>query len=432
MPRRLACAVLWTLALATFSVATGASPSVDSAQFVPLIVPIDRADPVLYEARVSGSPTRVVLVLNAASGATSERALHDDGTGGDLIRADGIYSVTLSVREITSLLRPDDVLRAEVGFLDVYAGALRATRLNVFADVLTPEVPRLPVTPLAADAQRTDYLVNLVVPGFVLAEGFDIEAVTRRFYELFPDEFAFLNLISVPASFRNRFHFGVKSEARGIGIQPFDETGRYGSAGRLLGITVFPIPGMFDGAEPAYLHELGHQWINFLPLAPLNYAIPHWPLSDLASGIMGFSEEGYGQGLEFPCVVTPVSGGATLAQRVDPAVFTDLDLYLMGLLPAGEVGTHYVFPRGTHGQDLFPLCDGETWRGRLETVTIQDIVRRLGPRVPDAEHGAHRFRIATVIVSRDGLLSEEAMAFYSHFAQRAEATEETLSHSGFA
>lgn len=131
------------------------------------------------------------------------------------------------------------------------------------------------MAPLAPDAQRSDYLVNLVVPGFVLAEGFDIEAVTRRFYGLFPDEFDFLNLISVPAPFRNRFHFGVKSEVRGIGIQPFDETGRYGSVGRLLGITVFPIPGMFDGAEPAYLHELGHQWINFLPLAPLNYAIPH-------------------------------------------------------------------------------------------------------------------------------------------------------------
>jgi hypothetical protein len=126
MPRRLACAVLWTLALATFSVATGASPSVVSAQFVPLIVPIDRADPVLYEARVSGSPTRVVLVLNAASGTTSERALRDDGgTGGDRIRGDGIYTVTLSVPEITSLLRPDDVLRAEVGFLDVYQGTTR-------------------------------------------------------------------------------------------------------------------------------------------------------------------------------------------------------------------------------------------------------------------------------------------------------------------
>jgi hypothetical protein len=103
----------------------------------------------------------------------------------------------------------------------------------------------------------------------------------------------------------------------------------------------------------------------------------------------------------------------------------------MGLLSADQVGTHVVFPRGTTSADLFSLCGGGTWHGPLQTVTIQEIVRQAGSRVPDAAHSAHAFRVATIIVS-DALLSREAMSFYSYFARRAQATGEVPYHSGFA
>lgn len=409
-----------------------ASPGLVYSAFDPLVIPSGLAGNVLYEVKVTGSPTRVVLVLNAPDGSTSHRALRDDGTGGDRVRGDSVYTLSLAASDIVPLLKPDDVFRAEVGFVEVYDGTALAVRGNVFADVLTNEIPLLPVTSLAADAQRTDYVVNLVDRDFVLAQGFDIEAAARRFYQLFPDDFDFVNLVAVPGYFQNRFHFAVKSDVGGIGITPFDQSHNYGSAGRLMGITLFPNPSFLDLAEPGFQHELGHQWINFLPFAPLNYVLPHWPLSDLASGIMGFAEAEGGQGLQFPCIVTPAAGGATLTQRYDAPVFTDLDLYLMGLLSAGQVGTHVVFPRGTTSADLFSLCGGGTWQGQLQAVTIQDIVRQVGARVPDAAHSPHAFRVATIIISPDGLLSREAMTFYSYFAQRAEASKETPYHSGFA
>ena len=409
-----------------------AAPEMVYSAFVPPVIPADAAGPILFEARVAGSPTRVVLVLNARDGSTSNRALRDDGATGDRARGDGIYTLSLTPAEVVGLLKPDDVLRAEVGYLEVYDGTTLVARGNVFADILTSDIPLPPVTSLAADAQRTDYLVNLVDRGFVLTNGFDMSTVLRRFYDLFPDDFDFVSVIAVPGYFRNRYHFAVKSDVRGIGITPFDTSRTYGSAGRLLGITMFPNNSLFDPAEAAFQHELGHQWINFLPFAPLNYAIPHWPLSDLASGIMGFAEAEGGQGLQFPCIVTPAAGGATLEQRYDAPVFTDLDLYLMGFLPADQVGPHVIFPRGTQSSDLFSVCGSGPWRGPLQTVTIQDIVRQVGARVPDAAHSAHAFRVATIIVSPDGLLSREAMAFYSYFARRAEATQEMLYHSGFA
>jgi len=427
----LACVVGFGVSLLGGALAVGASELVYCA-FDPSVIPTQHAGPILFQARILGSPTRVVLVLNARDGSTSSRTLRDDGTGGDRVRSDAIYTVSLTAPDIVGLLKPDDVLRAEVGYLEVYDGTTLAARGNVFADILTSDIPLLPVTSLAADAQRTDYLVNLVDRDFVLTNGFDFTTALRRFYDLFPDDFDFVSVIAVPGYFQNRYHFAVKSDVRGIGITPFDTSRTYGSAGRLLGVTMFPNGSFFDPAEAAFQHELGHQWINFLPFAPLNYAIPHWPLSDLASGIMGFAETESGQGLRFPCIVTPVAGGATLAQRYDAPVFTDLDLYLMGLLPADQVGTHVVFPRGTRSADLFSLFGGGTWQGQLQTVTIQDIVRQVGSRVPDAAHSAHAFRVATIIVSPDGLLSREAMAFYSYFARRAEATGEVLYHSGFA
>ncbi len=419
----LVCSALGVLAFA--------SPGLVYQTFDPLVIASSSTSDVLYQVKVTGSPTRAVLVLNAPDGSTSNRALHDDGANGDRVRGDQVYSVRLTAPEIVRLLRPDDVYRAEVGYVEIYDGTTLAARGNVFADVLTDEIPLLPVVSLAADAQRTDYVVNLVDRDFVLTNGFDITTVLRRFYTLFPDDFDFVNVIAVPGYFQNRYHFAVKSDVRGIGITPFDNSRTYGSSGRLLGITLFPNPGFVDLAEPGFQHELGHQWINYLPFAPLNYVLPHWPLSDLASGIMGFADTEGGQGLQFPCAVTPVAGGATLAPRYDAPVFTDLDLYLMGLLPADHVGPHVVFPRGTQSSDLFSVCGGGTWVGQLQTVTIADIVRQAGARVPDAAHSPHSFRVATIIVSPDGLLSRETMAFYSYFAQRAAATKETLYHSGF-
>jgi hypothetical protein len=431
MRRSVSLGLTLAACLAFELVGLGASGLVYNA-FDPLVIPSGLTGNVLYQVKLTGSPTRVVLVLNSPDGTTSNRALRDDGAGGDRVRGDSVYTLSLAASDIVPLLKPDDVSRAEVGFVEVYDGTTLAVRGNVFADVLTNEIPLLPVTSLAADAQHTDYLVNLVVRDFVLTNGFDITSVLRRFYDLFADDFDFVSVIAVPGYFRNRYHFAVKSDVRGIGITPFDTSRTYGSAGRLLGITMFPNGNLFDPAEAAFQHELGHQWINFLPFAPLNYAIPHWPLSDLASGIMGFAEAEGGQGLQFPCVVTPAAAGTTLTQRYDAPVFTDLDLYLMGLLPADQVGPHLVFPRGTQSSDLFSVCGGGTWRGQLQTVTIQDIVRQAGPRVPDAARSAHAFRVATIIVSPDGLLSREAMAFYSYVARRAEATQEMLYHSGFA
>jgi len=69
----------------------------------------------------------------------------------------------------------------------------------------------------------------------------------------------------------------------------------------------------------------------------------HWPFSSLANGLMGFSLPGSGAGGDYSYRMTPVADGIQLTPFTGARPFTDLDLYLMGLKPAAQVGNHYVW-----------------------------------------------------------------------------------------
>lgn len=398
------------------------------SRFVPQVIPVDRTEPVRLEAQITGFPSRVVLEFETTAG-TTDVELNDQGLDGDRIPFDSIYSALLPPQEITQRLREDDVFRIFTGFLSAFQGNQQLFRGNVFAEVITPDIPRLPVTQRNSIVQHTEYVVNIVNPNFNQNGSFTEDQIARIFYQTFGDDYDFLNIVSSLNYFRNRYHFAVKNEVFGIGLGLFNNSFNYGSSGRLQGITTFPNTIFFDGASEGYLHELAHQWIMFLEFPPFGQSVPHWPLSTMASGIMGWSDPNNGQGLAFPCNATVESGGVRLTPRQGPAFFTDLDLYLMGLMPAEEVGPHFVF--ADQDPNIIMQCNGGLYQGGLIPVSINDVVLLAGPRVPDVSMSQKQFKIATIIVSPEPL-SEDAMAFYSFFAKRAMLEEVVLIHSGFA
>lgn len=414
----------------------GPAPQVEFFQFQPLVIRSDRTDTVIFHAKVVNTPTRVVFELNTNPFPFQQPGIdmemRDDGMQGDRRARDGIYAVMLPAAQITSGLQPDDVLRRFVGFLKVFQGTAQVARLNLFAEIITSEIPRLPVTRLAQDVEYTDYAVNILDPSFfsVNAQGlmFDATRTLKRFYQVFPDEFDSLNLIYVPSYPQNRVRVALKNDVQGIGQQLFNNTSFYGSAGRLLGFSIFPSSNFFDGAESGYQHELGHQWINYLSFSPLDSGRPHWPLSSLATGIMGWSDPVTKQGFDFPCQLVRESGGVRLVPRDGAPVFTDLDLYLMGLLPQDQVGDHLVF--SDQRQAAMLPCNNQVYTGQMLTVRVADVVRATGRRTPDATSSLKRFNIGTILVSMDALLDEDALAFYGFFANRAEETREVPSHVG--
>lgn len=56
-----------------------------------------------------------------------------------------------------------------------------------------------------------------------------------------------------------------------------------------------------------------------------------------------------------------------------------------------------------------------------DVVTIDDIIAQYGVRTPDYTVSRKDFTMATVIYSKDRLLTPEEMAWFNHMSQRGEA-----------
>jgi len=116
--------------------------------------------------------------------------------------------------------------------------------------------------------------------------------------------------------------------------------------------------------------------------------------------------------------------------RLDSAAasrtYNDLELYLMGLAPASEVGEHFVFVNQDQG-----LCSGCILHGPTAALSVADVIATHGPRSPAYPDAPRTFHLATIVVSMDRLLTAREMAFYDYFAGRGEATTPLPFTSGF-
>ncbi len=392
--------------------------SVTYYRFTPKVINESSTTDVILEAKVEGSPTEVKLALPSTS---TEIAMVDDGSGSDVIAGDGIYTVSIGMTDILYNFTPDDVYRNFIGYLRLYFGTTQIGQLNIFADIINSTIPAVDITPVSASVQYSEHLVNIVRPAFF--SDYQLVPLIQDFYAHFEDNYDFVNVIYAFPHPENRYHFRMRNDVQNIGIPLFDNTATYGSDGRLQGCTVFPIPTMFDGASPDYQHELGHQWVNFLSVPPLDSAVPHYPLSDLASCIMGWAREP-GQGLTFNYDLVPAGSNYNMVPNTNPKVYTDLSLYLMGFLPSSSVSSHFIF------NDQNQPLDG-VLNGPVTTVTIGDIISHMGARIPDYGSAQKKFRIATIIVSQDGLLPVNVMRLYDYFSGRAEETSIVPYSSGF-
>jgi hypothetical protein len=407
-------AVACTISVALFAASASAGPRLTSKTVEPAVIPGDGSSGAVVTVRTDLPASSVVIDL--AAGGTVPFAVIDSQT----------FSVILTPAQLLFDYLPDDVNRNFVGFIKV-SGATPGdvASVNFFVNVDDSSIVDVPVVTSAADMRCAPHVVNLQVPAED-ASGLwetlfgDEQSVFKRFYEVFGDDYDFANVIYLhPDKFANRDHFPVKNDVLGIGVPIFDGTAFYGSVGALNGITRFPVDTVFDLAEPGAQHELGHQWINWLTGFPLlGGGSPHWPPSQVARGLMGFSIPGTpdAEGGFFTFDFVPQGGNLyTLTNATPLGVFTQLDLYLMGFVGPRAVPSYVVLDPPDQ-----PLTVNSTVTGT--TVTIGDVIAAMGPRIPDATTAPKNFRMATVLVTRTGFLTNRQLAFFDHFAARGEAT----------
>lgn len=158
--------------------------------------------------------------------------------------------------------------------------------------------------------------------------------------------------------------------------------------------------------------ELGHAWLAFvhadLPGSPvdamLGRARAHWSFY-LNSG--GSPVEGHKW--------TDNGDGTFTAAKLDKYQFSDLDLYLMGLMSPDEVQPWFLIEdphdcvdsalpdKACAPADGFRFQAPQyTVRGTRRDITIQDVLAAEGPRVPAYPDAPNQFSLSFVLIKRPG------------------------------
>jgi hypothetical protein len=339
----------------------------------------------------------------------------------------GAVTFTLDASAVTSAYVPG-TLHYFVGRLDYRTSTNAQIKLaNLNLNVRDAGMPDVPVTSLAADAQRTPYVLNLRADTATVGPYASI--VARTLQLLGGDKVDFVAVIATVSSNNNRFFAGVRNDVRGIGLATYDNSGAWGGTGRLRGAIAFPLDYFFDGAEQGFIHEHGHAWINYATDPILGAGSPHWPLSTMAHGIMGFSIGGAGgEGGPFPWLLTPLGDGTVrVSAEPPPVAFTPMDLYLMGLLSPDSVSSNLILPPSTN---VNSLAAGQILPAT--TYTINDYIAGMGSRVPSTTTSPKQFATACVVLSYGRLLTQSEMAFFDYASARAETRTPLTAVSGLA
>jgi hypothetical protein len=373
----------------------------------PRVITLGSTDSVRISARVTGSPGISATLRN---GQTIPLRLNNT-----------TYEGAFSVTALLAQYRPGD--HHHVGLQLNVDGETTTTTVSL--NIKDAVVPNATVRAINESAQVTDHVINFrndtTSLGTVVAP-----ALIREVYRHFFDDYDFIAIIDSRRAPRFRGYQGVRNAINGIGLVRYDLGPTFGSANRLQGLISYPNDDQFDLAETSSIHEIAHRWMNFTRGTDLEGGAPHWPLSDLAYGLMGRHDPPSNQGLDFPYRLVTVNGGFR-AERIERATeFNDLELYLMGLVPADAVRPHIVF----HDRSLTVQANA-ILPGPVDTVRIADIIEKNGNRSPSSANAQRTFRIATVILSRGRLLTRDEMSFFDYMAARGESENILLYSQGF-
>ena len=306
------------------------------------------------------------------------------------------------------------VINAGLGsgdIVDVRANPLNAESIDT--DILTLQARGVNVSfdevISFADLQiYNENVVVLPVKENLAAGNLEPKDYTARFYERFSDEFDFLMFVPNLRPGQHEYccpvasFIRVKNDVQGIGISTFVNNDSWGSADKLQGVIDFGSYAIYSDRrsimfEGPVLHELMHRWGNFI--VPSSHS-GHWGFSSANGNIGGFDfgnlvDHGGGR---------YTAGNLLVAGHADNVVpYSPIELYLAGFIPPEAV------------PDLWVAEDGEWLRGaegmlrannghqmfsasQVRTYTIEDIIAKHGPRVPEASQAQKDYRAAVILI----------------------------------
>jgi subtilase family serine protease/flagellar hook assembly protein FlgD len=234
--------------------------------------------------------------------------------------------------------------------------------------------------------------------------------ISRTFYRNFADQYDFLVVFSnfeFDTGDATAFYIGVRNDTKGLGLQLFDNSAHFGSAGRLQGYIdmaalsryhLEPSDPRFEGVMRVLAHELLHRWaahVHFIDgtgqrnASLLGRDDAHWSFLLDTGGSVEYGNRWVD------------NGNGTFTSKPDRQFYSPLDLYLMGMLKKEEVPPFfYIESAGTDAGRL-PEA-GVTISGLRREVTVDQVIAAEGSREPGADAAQKQFRLGFVLLTRPG------------------------------
>lgn len=297
-------------------------------------------------------------------------------------------------------------------------------------------------------------LAGAIAEQFSELHNYDELGVARTFYEHFRDSYDFLIFwLDFPHKLlggaANAYYSTFRNSTRGIAREIVDQSDLAGSDGVLQGIVhmgsmdIYPedpdeVFRHIHTTLSLLAHEMGHRWLTTVSFRDRNgnassalradYIVSHWSFyfdSD-ASPLLGNEILDNGDG--------------TFLTVGGPRRYSDLDLYLMGLLPPEAVSDFFYVTNVPNpiSTDSKPR-GGYTFRGDRVNVGLDQVIAVEGPRIPSSADSQRHFRVAFVLLTADAApprpealrkLQRIRRRFMEHFPEitRGEATLATAIH----
>ena len=192
----------------------------------------------------------------------------------------------------------------------------------------------------------------------------------------------------------------IRNAIAGDGAKDLDIGRQFDSRSKLKALIELPTKEPL--IEGLILHEIMHTWVFGIDVIPSDYD-SHWGFSSVHGELGGFDKDTlenikeniYSVGSFSPRGITNHQNG-----------YGELELYLAGWISKDEVSDILV------AEDVRPVERGNlrVWiPGRIEnfeatsitTWTIDQIIDRIGERVPNVENSQKHFRMATVVIENE-------------------------------
>lgn len=241
---------------------------------------------------------------------------------------------------------------------------------------------------------------------------FDVDSFLDDFYENSTDSYDFLIVNPQIIGLQSNYHMRINSLVEGIG----EDVHNHDRYERLQAVTLIDLYRSYqaqvnnpDGItldsnllNNVIFHEITHQWCCFIDgVGNSNHELPgHWVFNlDLFSG-----DEAYGDIMGYYQWIRKEDGMVCTDNNDEETKhgFSDLTLYLAGLIPKENVSPVYLHEFQASDNENYntwgPTCqDDPTFLGTKE-ITIQDIIEANGERVPDYASSQKDFVFRYVIV----------------------------------